>query len=111
MQHVTIICLKFQFLWKFSFQFQKMWTWRTLLLSLFFGVIKSPLDFCRNPNLKFATKTKACKVAGQEGSLGVIPHAPESVGKCEGMNLHTPKGASTLGVVVSMDSQIFKEQF
>jgi len=23
---------------------------------------------------------------------------PESEGKCEGMNLHTPKGASTLGV-------------
>jgi len=27
-----------------------------------------------------------------------------SEGKCEGMNLHTPKGASTLGVGVPVDS-------
>jgi len=53
---------------------------------------------------------RACKVAGQEGSPGVTPHAPKSVGKCEGMNLHTPKGASILGVGVLMDSQIFKKQ-
>jgi hypothetical protein len=35
---------------------------------------------------------------------------PGSEGKCEGMNPHTPKGASTLKVGVSMDSQIFKER-
>jgi len=29
---------------------------------------------------------------GQGGSSGVTSHAPRSVGKCEGMNLHTPKG-------------------
>ncbi len=28
----------------------------------------------------------------------------ESEGKCEGMNPHTPKGASTLGVGVLVDS-------
>ncbi len=33
-----------------------------------------------------------------------------SEGKCEGMNLHTPKGVSTLGVGVSVDSQIFRER-
>jgi len=33
-----------------------------------------------------------------------------SKGKCEGMNPHTPKGASTLGVGALMDSQIFREQ-
>jgi len=65
---------------------------------------------CRNPNLGFTTKAKACKVAGQEGSPGVTSHAPRSVGKCEGMNPHTSKGASTLGVRVPMDSQIFKKQ-
>jgi len=27
-----------------------------------------------------------------------------SVGKCEGMNPHTPKGASTLGVGIPVDS-------
>jgi hypothetical protein len=30
--------------------------------------------------------------------------------KCEGMNPHTPKGASTLGVGVSVDSQMFRER-
>jgi hypothetical protein len=39
-----------------------------------------------------------------------MPHAPKSVGKCEGMNPHTPKGASTLGVGVLGDSQIFKKK-
>jgi len=34
----------------------------------------------------------------------------KSVGECERMNLHTSKWASTLGVGVPMDSQIFKEQ-
>jgi len=29
---------------------------------------------------------------------------PGSEGKCEGLNPHTPKGASTLGIGVSMDS-------
>jgi len=57
---------------------------------------------CHNPSLRLTTKTKACKVAGREGS----PWVKE---KCEGMNPHTPKGASTLAVGVLVDSQIFKE--
>jgi hypothetical protein len=48
------------------------------------------------------TKARAFKVVGQE-------RKPESEKKCEGMNLHTPKGASTLGIGVPMDSQMFKE--
>ncbi len=66
-------------------------------------------DLCRNPSLGLTTKAKACKVMGQEGSPGVTPHALGSVGKCEGMNLHTPKGASTLGIGIPMDSRIFIE--
>jgi len=46
---------------------------------------------CHNPNLGLVTKARACKVGGQEGSLGFTSHALENVGKCEGMNLHTPK--------------------
>jgi hypothetical protein len=38
-------------------------------------------------------------------------HIPGNVGECEGMNPHTLKWAPTLGVEVSMDSQIFKERF
>jgi len=30
---------------------------------------------CRNPRLGLATKARACKVAGQKGSLGVTLHA------------------------------------
>jgi hypothetical protein len=33
---------------------------------------------CRNPNLGFATKARGCKVASQEGDLGVTSHAPGS---------------------------------
>jgi hypothetical protein len=43
-------------------------------------------QYCHNPNLGLATKERVGKVAGQERSPGVTPHAPESVGKCEGMN-------------------------
>jgi hypothetical protein len=49
------------------------------------------------------TKARACKGAGQE-------RKPENERKCEGMNPHTPKGVSTLGIRVPVDSQMFKEQ-
>jgi len=55
-------------------------------------------EYCHNPSLGLATKARACKVASQKKKLG-------NERKCEGMNCHTPKGASTLGVGVSMDSQ------
>jgi hypothetical protein len=55
------------------------------------------------------TKARACKVAGQEGSLGITLHAIGNVGKCEGMNPHTPKGTSILGVRILV-SRIFKEK-
>jgi hypothetical protein len=59
---------------------------------------------CHNPSLGLAIKARACKIAGQE-------RKPGSERKCEGMNPHTPKGASTLGVGVLVDSRMFKEQF
>jgi len=59
---------------------------------------------CRNPNLELMTKARAYKVASQERSSGVTPHAPKSVKKCEGMKFHTPKGAFTLGVRIPVDS-------
>jgi hypothetical protein len=65
---------------------------------------------CHNLSLGLATKAKACKIAGQEGSPGVTPHASGSVRKCEGMNPHTSKGAFTLGVGVPVDSRIFRER-
>ncbi len=65
---------------------------------------------CRNPNLGFATKARAYKVASQKGSLKVTFHIPRSVGKCEGMNPQTPKGTPTLGIGIPVDSRIFREQ-
>jgi hypothetical protein len=65
---------------------------------------------CYNLSLGLATKTRAYKGMGQEWSPGVTSHAPGSVGKCEGMSLHTPKWTPTLGVGVLMDFQIFKEE-
>jgi len=58
---------------------------------------------CHNPSLGLATKARACKVAGQERSMGVTPHVPGSVGKCEGMNRHIPNGTSILGIGVWVD--------
>jgi len=49
------------------------------------------------------TKTRACKVVNQE-------RKPGTEKKCEGMNLHTPKGTSTLGVGVPVDSRMFGER-
>ncbi len=67
-------------------------------------------SLCRNPSLGLAIKARAYKVAGQEGSPRVTPHAPRSVGKCEAMNPHTPKGASTLGIGIPVDFRIFRER-
>jgi hypothetical protein len=44
---------------------------------------------CCNSSLGLATKVRVCKGAGQEGSMGITSHAPESVGESEGMNTHT----------------------
>jgi len=42
-------------------------------------------------------KARGCKVAGQEGSLGVMLHAPGNARECEGIGLHTTKGNSHFG--------------
>ncbi len=56
------------------------------------------------------TKARGCKVAGQEGSLGLMLHAPKIARECEGIDPHTPKGIPTLGVGVPMESRIFKRR-
>jgi hypothetical protein len=65
---------------------------------------------CYNSSFGLTTKAKAYKGTGQEWSLGVTFHAPENVGKCEGMNPHTPMWASTLKIRAPMDSRIFKRR-
>jgi len=64
---------------------------------------------CHNSSLGLATNARAYKGVSQEWNSGVTFHAIGSVGKCEGMNSHSPKWAFTLGVGVLMNSQIFKE--
>ncbi len=58
--------------------------------------IEFQIPNCRNPSLGLATKARVCKVASQE-------RKPRSERKCEGMNPHTPKRASTLGIKVLVD--------
>ncbi len=59
---------------------------------------------CRNFSLGLATKARGCKVAGQEGSPKVMPHAFESARECEGIDPHPPKGTPTFGVGVPVNS-------
>jgi len=56
------------------------------------------------------TKARACKGASQEWSLRVTFHAPRSVRKCEGMNLHIPKWVPILEIRILMNSWIFWTQ-
>jgi hypothetical protein len=67
--------------------------------------------FIQNVVKPKVTKARAYKFASQEGSPRITPHALGSVGKCEEMNPHTPKGASTLRIKVPVDFQICKKQF
>jgi hypothetical protein len=97
-------------------QQKKQWQWKDKFVHLKRRLRRSTLWCCksfalsRNLSLGLVTKAKDCKGAHQEGSPGVTSHAPGSVGKCEGMNPHTPKWAPTLGVGVLMDSQVFRER-
>jgi len=56
------------------------------------------------------TKVRGCKDAGQKGSPRGRPHDPRSAKECEGIDPHTPKGTPTLGIGISVDSQMFIEQ-
>jgi hypothetical protein len=56
-------------------------------------------------------KQKGLQGCGPKESPGVTSHAPGSVGKCEGVNPHTPKATPTLGDGVPVDSRNFRERF
>jgi len=73
-------------------------------------VIIISMYLCRNPSLGLVTKARGCKVASQEGSLGIMPHAHSSARKYEGIDPHAPKGTPTLGVGVLVDSRMSKKQ-
>ncbi len=53
-------------------------------------------------------KARVGKGVSQEWNTRVTFHAPKNVGKCEGMNPHTPKWAPTLEVGVPMDPKSSK---
>ncbi len=54
-------------------------------------------------------RQRGCKGAGQEEAQEPR-HIPGSVGKCEGVNPHTPKATPTLGDGVPVDSQNFRKR-
>jgi hypothetical protein len=66
-------------LWSFCGHNKMVW-WQQ---KLFDGI-------CHNSSLELMTKARACKGVGQEWSSVVTFHAPEGVGKCEGMNPTLP---------------------
>jgi len=70
---------------------------------------------CRNPSFGFETKAKGLQGCEPKESIGVKSHSLGSVGKCEGVNPHTPKATPkatpTLGDEVLVESQNFKERF
>jgi hypothetical protein len=68
-------------------------------------------NLCRNLSFGLVTKVKGLQGCGPRGSPGVTSHTPGSVGKCEGVNLHTPKATPILGDGVLVDSQNFRERF
>jgi hypothetical protein len=55
------------------------------------------LGYYHNPSFGLTTKAKGLQGCGPRKSPGVTSHTPESVGKCEGVNPHTPKATPTLG--------------
>ncbi len=67
---------------------------KTHLPSIWYGLFGKPYFLayskCRNLSLGLVTKARAREAAGQEWSSGVIFHALESVGECEGMNFTLP---------------------
>jgi hypothetical protein len=54
------------------------------------GALVATLLLLSQLSLGLATKARACEGVRQ-GNPRVTFHAPRSVGKCEGMNPHTPK--------------------
>jgi hypothetical protein len=84
----------------------------TKLSSLKFQAL-SPMNgiLCRNPSFGLVTKAKGLQGCESRESPGVTSHTPKSVGKCEGVNPHTPKATPTLGDGVPVDSRNFRERF
>jgi hypothetical protein len=66
---------------------------------------------CRNLSFGLTTKAKGLQGCEPRESPGVTSHTPKNVGKCEGVNPHTPKATPTLGNGVPVDSRNFKERF
>ncbi len=66
---------------------------------------------CRNPSFGLATKAKGLQGCGPKGSPRVTSGTPESVGKCEGVNPHTPKATPALGDGVLVDSRNIRDRF
>jgi len=54
-------------------------------------------EICRNPSFGLMTKAKGLQGCGPRERLKVTSHIPGNVGKCEGVNLHTPKATPILG--------------
>jgi hypothetical protein len=64
-------------------------------------------QYCYNPSFGLAIKAKGCKVAGQEGDLGVTSHAPRSVKSVREWTFTLPSELPLWELESQMDSQTF----
>jgi len=74
-----------------------LWKWFAYYSYYFMGRNLCILYFvshydCHNSSFELVINTRAYKSASQEWSLQITFHGPENLGKCEGMNPHTPNG-------------------
>jgi hypothetical protein len=74
------------------------------------NLINFTKDQC-NLNFGLTTRAKGLQRCGSKGSSRIIAHTLGSVGKCEGVNPHTPKATPTFGDEVLVDSRNFRERF
>jgi hypothetical protein len=71
----------------------------------------SSVPLCRNLSFGLTTKAKGLQECGPRKSPGVTSHTLGNVGKCEGVNPHTPKATPTLGDGVPWTPKISKSDF
>ncbi len=62
-------------------------------------------ELYHNPSFGLVTKVKGLQGCRPGGSPRVTSYTPGSVGKCEGVNPHTPKATPTLGDGVPVESR------
>ncbi len=103
------LCLSKSF-WVYVWTMNIEYVW-FCVFCIMFGLEKLCLFECCNLSFGFSTNAKGLQGCGPRESPRVTSHTLGSVGKCEGVNLHTPKATPTFGDGALVDSWNFRERF